>query len=144
MISAQDKGKLQAAGPFDCVVIDAPCSGSGSGAASPTPSGASRQGSSASASDQAQVLETGFDLLKPGGTLLYITCSVLPEENTEQVAAFRKRHPEMHIAPYKEQWKHTIGGTVPDSADGSNETLVLTPARHDTDGFFVAVMRKAG
>ena len=40
--------------------------------------------------------------------------------------------------------KHTIGGEAPDSADGSNETLMLTPARHDTDGFFVVVVRKAG
>ena len=54
------------------------------------------------------------------------------------------RHPEMKIIPYKEQWKLTIGGEAPDSADGPNETLVLTPARHDTDGFFVVVVRKAG
>ncbi len=50
----------------------------------------------------------------------------------------------MKIIPYKEQWSRTIGGEAPDSADGSNKTLVLTPARHDTDGFFVALMRKAG
>ena len=50
----------------------------------------------------------------------------------------------MKIISYKEKWKHAIGGEAPDSADGSNETLVLTPARHDTDGFFVAVMRKTG
>lgn len=145
VISAQDKGKLQAAGPFDCVVIDAPCSGSGSWRRKPDAKWRLTQKQfDQRQKDQAQVLETGFSLVKPGGTLLYITCSVLPEENTEQVAAFRQGHPEMQIVPYKEQWRHTIGGTVPDSADGSHETLVLTPARHDTDGFFVAVMRKAG
>ncbi len=53
-------------------------------------------------------------------------------------------HPEMKITPYEEKWKHTIGGEAPDFADGSNETLFLTPARYDTDGFFVALMRKAG
>jgi 16S rRNA (cytosine967-C5)-methyltransferase len=145
VISAQDKGKLQAAGLFDCVVIDAPCSGSGSWRRKPDAKWRLTQKQfDQRLKDQAQVLETGFQLVKPGGTLLYITCSVLPEENTDQVAAFRERHPEMQIVPYKEQWKHAIGGEAPDSADGSNETLVLTPARHDTDGFFVALMRKAG
>ena len=143
VISAQDKGKLQSSGPFDCVVIDAPCSGSGSWRRKPdakwrlTPKQFAQR-----IKDQAQVLESGFSLLKPGGTLLYITCSVLPEENTEQVAAFINRHPEMKIVPYKEQWGKTIGGPPPESADGTSNTLVLTPAQHDTDGFFIAVMRK--
>ena len=48
----------------------------------------------------------------------------------------------MRIIPYKEHWERMIGGDVPPSADGSQETLLLTPARHDTDGFFMAVMRK--
>jgi 16S rRNA (cytosine967-C5)-methyltransferase len=143
VISAQDKGKLQSSGPFDCVVIDAPCSGSGSWRRKPdakwrlTPKQFAQR-----IKDQAQVLESGFSLLKPGGTLLYITCSVLPEENTEQVAAFINRHPEMKIVPYKEQWGKAIGGEAPRSADGATDTLVLTPAQHVTDGFFVAVMRK--
>jgi 16S rRNA (cytosine967-C5)-methyltransferase len=127
------------------VVIDAPCSGSGSWRRKPDAKWRLTQKQlDQRMKDQAAVLEKGHALTKPGGTLLYITCSVLPEENTEQVTAFRKRHPEMRIVPYGEQWMHTIDGTVPDSADGSNETLVLTPARHDTDGFFAAVMRKAG
>ena len=145
VISAQDKGKLDAAGPFDCVVIDAPCSGSGSWRRKPdakwrlTPKQFAQR-----IKDQAQVLERGFELAKPGGIILYITCSVLPDENTEQVAAFLSRHKEMRIVPYKEHWERMTGGEVPASADGSTETLLLTPARHDTDGFFVAVMRKAG
>lgn len=143
VISAQDKGKLEAAGPFDCVVIDAPCSGSGSWRRKPDAKWRlTRKQFDQRLKDQAQVLEKGFALASPGGTILYITCSVLPEENTEQVAAFLKRHPEMHIVPYKEQWARTIGGPAPESADGAADTLVLTPARHDTDGFFVAVMRK--
>ena len=143
VISAQDKGKLEAAGPFDCVVIDAPCSGSGSWRRKPdakwrlTPKQFAQR-----IKDQAQVLEKGFELAKPGGTLLYITCSVLPEENTEQVSAFLSRHKEMRLVPYKEVWDRMIGGTAPESADGATDTLVLTPARHDTDGFFMAVMKK--
>jgi 16S rRNA (cytosine967-C5)-methyltransferase len=143
VISAQDKGKLEAAGPFDCVVIDAPCSGSGSWRRKPDAKWRLTQKQlDQRIKDQALVLAKGYALAKPGGTILYITCSVLPEENTEQVAAFLKRHPEMRVVPYKEQWSRTVGGVAPESADGSGETLLLTPARHDTDGFFVAVMRK--
>lgn len=143
VISAQDKGKLQSRGPFDCIVIDAPCSGSGSWRRKPdakwrlTPKQFAQR-----IKDQAQVLEDGFGLVKPGGTLLYITCSVLPEENTGQVAQFLNRHPEMKIVPYREQWTRAMRGETPESADGAQDTLVLTPARHGTDGFFVAVMRK--
>ncbi len=145
VISAQDKGKLEAQGPFDCVVIDAPCSGSGSWRRKPDAKWRLTQKQfDQRRKDQALVLENGLSLVKPGGTILYITCSVLPEENTEQVAAFRQRHPEVLIVPYREQWARTIGGNAPESADGSQDTLVLTPAQHNTDGFFVAVMRKAG
>jgi 16S rRNA (cytosine967-C5)-methyltransferase len=143
VISAQDKGKLDAAGPFDCVVIDAPCSGSGSWRRKPDAKWRlTRKQLDQRIKDQDSVLEKGYALARPGGTILYITCSVLPEENTDQVAAFLARHPVLRIVPYREQWRNTIGGDAPDSADGSPDTLLLTPARHDTDGFFVAVMRK--
>jgi 16S rRNA (cytosine967-C5)-methyltransferase len=143
VISAQDKGKLEAAGPFDCVVIDAPCSGSGSWRRKPDAKWRLTQKQlDQRLKDQAAVLEKGHALTKPGGTILYITCSVLPEENTEQVAAFLARHPDVKVVPYKEQWSMTIGGPAPDSADAAQDTLLLTPSRHDTDGFFVAVLRK--
>ena len=143
VISAQDKGKLAASGPFDCVVIDAPCSGSGSWRRKPdakwrlTPKQFEQR-----LKDQAQVLENGFDLARPGGTMLYITCSVLPEENGDQVSAFLSRHKEMRVIPFAEQWARTIGGAAPVSADGSDQGLLLTPAQHDTDGFFMCLMRK--
>ena len=116
----------------------------GSGGASPTPNGGSPKSSSSKRlKDQRQVLEKGFGLVKPGGRLVYITCSVLPEENTDQVAAFP-------AAPSRLQ-DHSVHGAMAQrdrrrtrlhSADGSQDTLLLTPARHGTDGFFVAVMRQ--
>ena len=143
VISAQDQGKLDAAGPFDCVVIDAPCSGSGSWRRKPDAKWRLTQKQlDQRLKDQRQVLEKGFNLVKPGGRLTYITCSVLPEENTDQVRAFLSRHAEMKIIPYKDQWTRTIGGEAPLSADGAADTLLLTPAQHDTDGFFVAVMQR--
>lgn len=143
VISAQDKGRLEAAGPFDCVVIDAPCSGSGSWRRKPDAKWRLTEKQFAQRrNDQALLLEQGHALVKPGGMILYITCSVLPEENTEQIAAFLRRHPDMKIIPYREQWSRTIGGEAPGSADGAADTLLLTPAKHDTDGFFVAAMRR--
>ena len=144
VIAAQEQALMDGAGPFDCVVIDAPCSGSGSWRRKPDAKWRLTQKQlDQRLKDQRQVLEKGFNLLKPGGRLIYITCSVLPQENGAQVEAFLARHPEVKIIPYKEQWAKVIGGEAPISADGSEQTLLLTPAQHGTDGFFVAVMRRS-
>jgi 16S rRNA (cytosine967-C5)-methyltransferase len=89
------------------------------------------------------VLAQGNALVKPGGRLVYVTCSVLPEENVDQVHAFLAADPQFGIVPYREQWRVAIGSPPPESADGSSATLLLTPARHWVDGFFIAVMRRA-
>ena len=143
VVAADEGEKLKAFGGFDCVLIDAPCSGSGAWRRKPDAKWRlqpkqleQRQ------KDQRDVLEQGAQLVKAGGRLVYITCSVLAEENTTQVKAFLASHKNFKIIPYTEQWKHTIGGEPPVSADGSANTLLLTPARHGTDGFFVAVMQR--
>jgi 16S rRNA (cytosine967-C5)-methyltransferase len=142
VISAQDGAKLAAAS-FNCVVIDAPCSGSGAWRRKPDAKWrlADKQ-LQQRIKDQRQVLENGAKLVTQGGRLVYITCSVLRQENGDQVAAFLGSHPEFKIIPFAEQWKSTIGTAPTASADGSKDALLLTPARHGTDGFFVAVMKK--
>ena len=145
VISAEDGAKLEDAAPFDCVVIDAPCSGSGAWRRKPDAKWRlTHKQLEQRLKDQRQVLEKGLNLVRMGGRLVYITCSVLPEENREQVAAFLSRHPDCKIIPYTEQWRSAIGGEPPLSADGSTETLLLTPAQHGTDGFFVAVIQREG
>ena len=130
---------------MDMVLVDAPCSGSGSWRRRPdakwrlTPEALERR-----VADQARLLDQGADLVKPNGRLVYVTCSVLPEENIDQVAAFLKRRPDFAVVPYREVWRAAIASEPPASADGSDETLLLTPARHDTDGFFIAVMARKG
>ncbi len=142
VIAAEDSRKLTSQ-LYDCVVIDAPCSGSGSWRRKPdakwrlTPKQLQQR-----LKEQYQVLEQGAALVKPGGRLAYITCSLLPEENTGQADAFLSRHPDFKIIPYKQQWRAAIGGDAPKSADGSETTLLLTPAQHATDGFFIALLRK--
>jgi 16S rRNA (cytosine967-C5)-methyltransferase len=143
IIAADEGDKLSSMGGFDCVLIDAPCSGSGAWRRKPDAKWRlqpkqleQRQ------KDQRDVLAQGAALVKAGGRLIYITCSVLPEENTEQVKAFLAKNKDFKIIPYTEQWKHTIGGVAPKSADGNANTLLLSPAQHGTDGFFVAVMQK--
>jgi 16S rRNA (cytosine967-C5)-methyltransferase len=130
-------------GLFDCVVIDAPCSGSGAWRRKPDSKWKlTRQLLDQRKADQREVLQRGAALVKPGGRLVYITCSVLAEENSAQVEAFLAGAQDFSIVPFAEQWRLHIGGNMPVSADGSGQSLLLTPARHDTDGFFVAVLAK--
>ncbi len=81
-------------------------------------------------------------MVKPGGALVYVTCSVLPEENRDRVGAFLAQHSEFTLEPFAPAWRERIGGEPPRSADGDGETLQLTPAGHATDGFFIALMRR--
>jgi 16S rRNA (cytosine967-C5)-methyltransferase len=144
VIAAGEGGKLEAFGGFDCVLIDAPCSGSGAWRRKPDAKWRLTQKQlQQRIADQRDVLERGARLVKPGGRLVYITCSVLPEENGGQVSVFLGWHSDFRTIPYSEQWRASIGGEAPDSANGSSETLLLTPARHGTDGFFIAVMRRS-
>ena len=81
-------------------------------------------------------------LLKPGGRLVYVTCSVLPEENEDQLAWFAANHPGFAALPWREAWTAGVGGEPPASAAAGDTALLLTPARHGTDGFFVAVLAR--
>ncbi|MFX8316425.1 hypothetical protein ABTL66_19490, partial [Acinetobacter baumannii] len=67
-------------------------------------------------------------------------CSLLPAENEDQVAAFLARQPDFALRPIAEVWGETIGGAPPAKGD----MLLLTPARHGCDGFFVAVLERKG
>ncbi len=128
---------------FDCVVIDAPCSGSGAWRRKPeTKWKLTAKTLEQRIKDQKEILQKGSALVRPGGRLVYITCSILPQENTAQISAFLTASPDFKNIPTALQWERTIGGKAPISADGSNETLLLTPRQHGVDGFFVAVLER--
>ena len=139
----EELAKLEAR--MDLVLIDAPCTGSGVWRRRPDAKWRlSPQMLEARRAEQRAVLDEGAPLVKPGGRLAYTTCSVLPSENREQVEAFLLRHPEFRLVPWRELWAAALPDVPPlPSADRSEATLQMTPLRHGTDGFFVAVMERA-
>jgi 16S rRNA (cytosine967-C5)-methyltransferase len=139
------EGLTKLAGKMDLVLIDAPCSGSGVWRRRPDAKWRlSPAMLEARRGEQKIVLEEGADLVKPGGRLAYVTCSVLPSENRDQVESFLARHPEFKLIAWPELWQRSLPGKTPvPSADGSTETLLMTPRDHGTDGFFVAVMQRS-
>lgn len=130
----------------DLVVIDAPCTGTGTWRRNPDAKWRMRPGAlEVRVKDQIEVLDRAASLPKPGGRIAYITCSVLPQENSEQVRGFVARHPEFTVVPPAQ-----VASALWDKADDflgatiqSEEGLLMTPHRTGTDGFFVSVLRRS-
>jgi 16S rRNA (cytosine967-C5)-methyltransferase len=76
--------------------------------------------------------------VRPGGRLIYVTCSLLPAENGAQIDRFLEQRPDFALRPVPAVWAETIGGACP--VEGP--CLALTPARHGTDGFFLALLER--
>ena len=128
---------------FDLVFIDAPCTGSGAWRRRPDAKWRLKPANLLQRQEQQRVvLATAAALVKPGGRLVYVTCSVLPEENGDQVAWLLANHSGFAALPWRDSWMEGVGSVTPASADGSEQTLLLTPARHGSDGFFIAVLRR--
>jgi len=146
VIDGGDAATLEALGPrFDVVLVDAPCSGSGTWRRKPDAKWRLKPEALADRiADQRAVLTLAARLVKPGGRLTYVTCSVLPEENIDQAAWFLSAFPDFAPVPFAEAWRAGPGGEPPRSADGSETTLLLTPGSHGTDGFFVASFKRTG
>jgi 16S rRNA (cytosine967-C5)-methyltransferase len=121
---------------MDVVFVDAPCTGTGSWRRHPdtkwrlTPQALERR-----TAEQDAVLDQAAAFVKPGGRIVYVTCSVLPAEDEDRVAAFRARRPEFEPRPATDdpllaRWLTPAGH------------LRLTPRTSSTDGFFVAVLER--
>jgi 16S rRNA (cytosine967-C5)-methyltransferase len=143
VLPAGDSEALTAMGPrFDLVLVDAPCTGSGAWRRRPDAKWRLRPANLVQRQqEQRTILALAAPLVKPGGRLVYVTCSVLAEENGDQVAWYLANHSDFAALPWREAWKASLGEVPqPASADGRDEALLLTPARHGTDGFFIAVL----
>ncbi|MGQ7246140.1 16S rRNA (cytosine(967)-C(5))-methyltransferase RsmB [Halomonas sp. V046] len=120
--------------PFDAILLDAPCSGSGVIRRHPDIKRLRRASDIPRLAElQARLLDNLWSLLKPGGTLLYATCSVLPQENSEQIDAFLARTPD-------------AAAQMPSGIGWGREAGVgrqLLPVEDSHDGFFYARLSKA-
>jgi 16S rRNA (cytosine967-C5)-methyltransferase len=132
-----DQKVKRLAGKFDRVLVDAPCSGLGTLRRNPDLKWRQSPESIAELREkQAAILASASRLVKPGGRLVYATCSILPEENTEIVDAFLAAHPDFARKSAAEVLaQQSIG------LDTGME-LRLLPHVHGTDGFFAAVLEK--
>jgi 16S rRNA (cytosine967-C5)-methyltransferase len=133
------------AGRADLVMIDAPCTGTGAWRRNPDAKWRIRPGALAERlQEQQAVLERAATLAKPGGRIAYVTCSVLAEENDDQVRAFLTRHPDFSVEKPADVAK-VLGERAylfAHAALISDQGLLMTPRRTDTDGFFVSVQRR--
>ena len=142
VLRAGDRQAFDALGPrFDLVLVDAPCTGTGVWRRRPEAKWRLKPESLVlRQSEQAHVLRAASQMVKPGGRLVYVTCSVLPEENNESVAGLIAAEPRFRLLPYRDVWRANVAPEPPASADGGDDAIVLTPASHGTDGFFVAIL----
>jgi len=132
----QDKSLADLAGRMDCVFVDAPCSGTGAWRRSPDARWRLSEAELAAYhAAQAEVLARGAFAVRPGGRLVYVTCSLLPSENEAQIDRFLAAHPDFAY----EDWRQALAGHP--QLSGS-PALKLSPASTETDGFFIAVLRR--
>jgi 16S rRNA (cytosine967-C5)-methyltransferase len=133
------------AGAADRVLIDAPCTGTGTWRRNPDAKWRMRPGAlDERLKDQIAVLDRAAPLVKSGGHLVYVTCSVLPRENGAQIDAFRQRHPDFAVVP-PDQTIAALGTATADfraAVNMSGQGLLMTPRRTGTDGFFLSVLRR--
>jgi len=133
-----DLGDLEAR--MDCVLVDAPCSGTGAWRRNPdarwrlTPEMLAGYRAA-----QTEVLARAARMVRPGGRLVYVTCSLLPSENEHQVAAFLTSHGSFVEVPWRSVWPDDV---VQPPETGTEAYLRLTPVKTQTDGFFVAILRR--
>jgi 16S rRNA (cytosine967-C5)-methyltransferase len=140
-IVLSDEGDLRAqrlAGKLDRVLVDAPCSGFGTLRRNPDLKWRHKESAIGElAAKQARILKAAAKLVKPGGRLVYATCSILPDENEAVADAFAAAHGDfkaLHCGELLAAQRIAVD---------TGERLRLWPHRHGTDGFFAAAFERA-
>jgi len=127
---------------FDLVLVDAPCSGSGTWRRQPelkwrlTPVRIAEF-----TAIQDQLLAQAAKLVRPGGRVVYATCSLLPSENERRIAGLLSREPDLKPLSAAAIWREAIGTNPP---PGMGEFFRASPYLTGTDGFFAAILMRAG
>ena len=118
---------------MDAVIADVPCSGLGIIRKKPDIRYKNLQDMKELPTLQLQILETVCRYVKPGGGLLYSTCTLVRRENEDVVSAFLAKHPEFFTVPL------CLPDCFPENKTGM---LALIPGEYDTDGFFICKLRR--
>ena len=145
---AGDEGRDDLIGKMDVVFVDAPCSGAGTWRRHPdtkwrlTPKQLERR-----QAEQDQVLKEAADFVKPGGRMVYVTCSFLMEENEDRLSLFLKSQADFALAPTLAHMEKSglltdAGRTALEKCLTPQGAIRLTPDNIVSDGFFIAVMKR--
>jgi 16S rRNA (cytosine967-C5)-methyltransferase len=127
-------------GTFDVVLLDAPCSGTGTWRRQPelrwrlTPERLEDLRET-----QDTLLKQAANFVKPGGRLIYATCSILPSENEDRVGAFLDSHRDFAVVPARDVWRESIPAAPP---PGLGQLFQASPFSTQTDGFFTAILAR--
>lgn len=142
LLTPGDRWAKRRAGGFDRVLVDAPCTGTGTWRRNPDARGRTTGADLQElVTKQREILATSAQLVRPGGRLVYATCSLLPEEDEVQVERFLSEHPAFRLVPAAQAWREA---GLPGAAPAPGLYLLLTPAAQGTDGFFAAVLERRG
>jgi len=137
-------------GEMDCVFVDAPCTGTGTWRRRPDSKWRVKESAlEKRMGEQTEILQTASDYVKPGGRILYATCSFLMEEDEDRVSEFLNANSDFTQVDAAE---HAIAsGLLTEAGEaavrkgkGPSGSVRLTPRRAGTDGFFFAVLQKSG
>ncbi|MDO4162200.1 MAG: RsmB/NOP family class I SAM-dependent RNA methyltransferase, partial [Pseudomonadota bacterium] len=132
--------EIERTAEFDRFIVDAPCSGSGTWRRSPdakyrlTP-----KQLKAIKQAQAEILDIAAAHVSPNGRIVYMTCSVLPEENEERIEEFLQKYPAFTTVNIKNLWERKLEQSYPFT---ETRWLKCSPLLTGTDGFFVCVLQK--
>ena len=137
--ATDDNWVAENAGRVDRVLADVPCTGTGTWRREVNAKWRYQPADlDALCEDQRSILGAASTLVKTGGRLVYATCSLLQEENEQQVTWFLANFPNFSALSIDQVWRETIGGRPPPAGPG----LRLSPASTGTDGFFCAVLER--
>lgn len=124
---------------FDRVLVDVPCTGSGTWRRNPDLRWRmSEKDLIEIIHKQREILDNAKKLVKQGGRLIYATCSMYNRENHQQITDFLDANPDFKVIPVSEVWSTVLSEPCPTE----EPLLQLTPHRHQTDGFFVAILER--
>ncbi len=139
----QDSALTALEGRMDLVLIDAPCSGTGVWRRRPDAKWRLNPAQLIERmAEQSRLLLITAPFVKPGGTLAYVTCSILPEENEKRIEHFLESNPGFTALDVTDRAARTLTRPLKNRLAPGTPGLLLTPAWHETDGFYIALLGK--